>query len=77
MKSHPKIGGDIIRDKSGIDDDVARGALEHHEKLDGSGYPDGSRVFSFEGQLLGIVDCYEALTMKTGPIDAQKTPWTH
>jgi len=74
MKSHPKIGGDIIRDKSGIDDDVARGALEHHEKLDGSGYPDGSRVFSFEGQLLGIVDCYEALTNEDRPYRRAKDP---
>ena len=37
MKSHPQIGCDIIRANHGIDADVARGALEHHEKLDGSG----------------------------------------
>ena len=74
MKSHTKIGSDIIRDKSGIDDGIARGALEHHEKLDGSGYPDGSRVFSFEGQLLGIIDCYEALTNEDRPYRRAKDP---
>jgi HD-GYP domain-containing protein (c-di-GMP phosphodiesterase class II) len=74
MKSHPKIGCDIIQAKSGIDDEVARGALEHHEKLDGSGYPEGSQVFSFEGQLLGIVDCYEALTNEDRPYRRAKDP---
>jgi HD-GYP domain-containing protein (c-di-GMP phosphodiesterase class II) len=46
MKRHPKIGEFIIKFKSGIDDGFARGALEHHEKLDGSGYPKGTRHIS-------------------------------
>ena len=74
MKLHPKVGGNIIREKSGIADEIAKGALEHHEKLDGSGYPEGIRDISFEGQLLGIIDCYEALTNEERPYRRAKKP---
>ena len=46
---------------------MAQGAREHHEKLDGSGYPKGLRKISFNGRLIGIVDCYEALTNEDRP----------
>jgi HD-GYP domain-containing protein (c-di-GMP phosphodiesterase class II) len=74
MKRHPKIGDFIIKFKSGIDSGIARGALEHHEKLDGSGYPRGIRHISFAGQLLGIIDCYEALTNEERPYRRAKSP---
>ena len=74
MKRHPKIGEYIIKFKSGIDSRVAHGALEHHEKLDGSGYPRGIRHISFAGQLLGIIDCYEALTNEERPYRRAKSP---
>ena len=67
MKLHPKIGADIIAGKQGIRKSIAVGAIEHHEKLDGSGYPKGSTEISFTGQLLGIIDCYEALTNEDRP----------
>ena len=74
MKRHPKIGESIIKIKSGIGKDFARGALEHHEKLDGSGYPQGIRHISFVGQLLGMIDCYEALTNEERPYRRAKSP---
>ena len=74
MKRHPKIGEHIIRFKSGIDGDIARGAIEHHEKLDGSGYPRGIQHLSFVGQLLGIIDCYEALTNEERPYRRAMSP---
>ncbi len=74
MKRHPKIGESIIKFKSGIDGGIARGALEHHEKLDGSGYPKGIRHISFVGQLLGIIDCYEALTNEDRPYRRASSP---
>jgi putative nucleotidyltransferase with HDIG domain len=42
-------------------------ALDHHEKLDGSGYPNGKRVISETAQLIGFIDCYEALTNDDRP----------
>jgi len=43
---------------------IARIAEEHHEKLDGSGYPYGKRgsAISFAGCLLGLVDHYDGMT---------------
>ena len=74
MKRHPKIGEFIIKFKSGIDSGIAQGALEHHEKLDGSGYPRGIKHISYAGQLLGIIDCYEALTNEERPYRRAKSP---
>jgi len=74
MKRHPKIGEYIIKIKSAIGGSIARGALDHHEKLDGSGYPKGVRHISFVGQLLGIIDCYEALTNEERPYRRAKSP---
>ena len=74
MKRHPKIGESIIKFNNGLDGGIAQGALEHHEKLDGSGYPRGINHISFTGQLLGIIDCYEALTNEERPYRRAKSP---
>ena len=74
MKTHTKIGNLIIREKNKMGGDVALGALEHHEKLDGSGYPKGTRHISYVGQLLGIIDCYEALTNEDRPYRRAREP---
>jgi HD-GYP domain-containing protein (c-di-GMP phosphodiesterase class II) len=74
MKRHPKVGEFIIKFKSGLAGEIAQGALEHHEKLDGSGYPRGIKHISFTGQLLGIIDCYEALTNEERPYRRAKSP---
>jgi HD-GYP domain-containing protein (c-di-GMP phosphodiesterase class II) len=74
IKSHPTIGGRLIREINRLGDDIAIGALEHHEKLDGSGYPLGTREISFNGQLIGIIDCYEALTNEERPYRRARDP---
>ncbi|MCK5153718.1 MAG: HD domain-containing protein [Spirochaetales bacterium] len=74
MKKHPSIGFDILR-FTGIDIKVAtEGALEHHEKLDGSGYPEGKTKISECGMLLGIIDCYEAITNDDRPYRSAMQP---
>ena len=74
MKTHPTVGREIIRDKNKIGGGVAEGAYEHHEKLDGSGYPLGTTRISYIGQLLGIIDCYEALTNEDRPYRRARQP---
>jgi HD-GYP domain-containing protein (c-di-GMP phosphodiesterase class II) len=74
MKSHPVIGEKLIRVINHLGEDVSLAAIEHHEKLDGSGYPKGLRRISFCGQLVGIVDCYEALTNEDRPYRCAKSP---
>ncbi|MDA3812562.1 MAG: HD domain-containing protein [Spirochaetaceae bacterium] len=62
IKTHPTLGEDILKGY-GIELKAAvPGAIEHHEKLDGSGYPNGIKNISECGQILGIIDCYEAIT---------------
>ena len=74
MKSHPVIGEKLIRQISPQGEELAQGALEHHEKLDGSGYPRKLKKISFAGQLIGLIDCYEALTNEERPYRRAGTP---
>ncbi|MBN1593307.1 MAG: HD domain-containing protein [Candidatus Coatesbacteria bacterium] len=67
IKRHPTIGYDILRECDFSDEEIFKGALEHHEKLDGSGYPKGIRDVSLAGQIIGIIDCYEAITNDDRP----------
>ncbi len=67
MKLHTSIGRFIIRENKIVEDSVGLSALEHHERLDGTGYPRGISDISFVGQLLSIIDCYEALTNEDRP----------
>ena len=41
----------------------------HHEKMDGTGYPEGltRRQITLQGRVLGIADVFEALTAKDRP----------
>lgn len=74
MKKHPTIGFDILK-YTGIDiKSATEGALEHHEKLDGSGYPEGKTKISECGMLLGIIDCYEAITNDDRPYRSAMQP---
>ena len=75
IKSHTTIGYKIIIEDEDIDNSIALGAVEHHEKLDGSGYPYGIKEISFDGQLIGLIDCYEALTNEDRPYRRAKDPF--
>ena len=61
-QTHSLVGHDIIRDCIRTDPSVATGILEHHERLDGEGYPNGISNISFDGGLLGLIDSFESLT---------------
>jgi len=67
MKSHTTIGYKILRECRFSENDIAYCALEHHEKADGSGYPNNKRNISRTAQIIGLIDCYEALTNDDRP----------
>lgn len=54
----------IILDSIGGIDDIAQWASNHHEKLDGTGYPCGlmESELSLESKILCVCDIYQALT---------------
>jgi putative nucleotidyltransferase with HDIG domain len=62
MKEHPVIGSKIVGE---IDDlkEVAAVIKHHHERYDGTGYPDGLKgeVIPLFARILAIVDAYESL----------------
>ncbi len=64
MKRHAEIGGELLGGSShpflDLAADVARG---HHERWNGSGYPDGlvGSECLWEARVVGVVDVYDAL----------------
>ncbi len=63
MKSHPVRGYNILRE-NGVEDNIAVIARLHHERCDGSGYPDGKTCeeLPLSAQIAAIADVYDALT---------------
>jgi len=74
FKSHTTLGHDTL-EKNNFKDSIAIGALEHHERLDGSGYPAGKTSISFEGQLLGIINSFEHITYREKSYRKAKRPF--
>ncbi|MGN0166446.1 MAG: HD domain-containing phosphohydrolase [Acetatifactor sp.] len=65
IKTHPAIGGNILREISEIPD-IAIGARWHHERYDGKGYPDrlkGNEIPEI-ARIIGVADAYDAMTSK-------------
>ncbi|PLR80041.1 hypothetical protein CVD25_15830 [Bacillus canaveralius] len=65
VQNHAIEGYKILKNL-GFDEAVAVLAKSHHERIDGSGYPEGkiNDLLSLELKILMIVDVYSALTLK-------------
>ncbi|MHC1699527.1 MAG: HD domain-containing phosphohydrolase [Humidesulfovibrio sp.] len=63
MKSHSEVGFEILREVN-FPWPVARCVLEHHERMDGSGYPGGLKgaEISREARILAVADVVEAMS---------------
>ena len=63
IKMHPETGYDVLKD---IDFPwpIAKMVLQHHERIDGSGYPDhlSGEDIIIEAQIIGLADTIEAIT---------------
>jgi diguanylate cyclase (GGDEF)-like protein/putative nucleotidyltransferase with HDIG domain len=79
MKIHPVVGAEIL-DRVHFPYPVVPIVRSHHEKWDGSGYPDGlaKEAIPLGARILSAVDCFDALTSERpyrraiSPEDAMK-----
>lgn len=64
IKQHPKVGYEILRQQEDISLLSAHVALQHHEKVDGTGYPRGLKgdEIHLYARITAVADVYEALT---------------
>lgn len=69
MRRHPQLGYDIV--KKFVDPAIARVVLMHHERLDGTGYPNGSPANEIDmpTRILHVADAFDAIT-STRPYQA-------
>jgi len=63
VKKHPLIGFDVLSGIDGINKHAPVVALQHHERLDGSGYPNGIKgnQIHLYSRIVAIADIYTAL----------------
>jgi HD-GYP domain-containing protein (c-di-GMP phosphodiesterase class II) len=64
MRRHVEIGLDLLKHSGLKDRDTFDFVANHHERFDGSGYPQGlggDQIPAF-GRMAGLVDCYNAIT---------------
>lgn len=68
MKKHTLLGAKHIRenipDMCPIKEYAVETALLHHEKIDGTGYPYGTKCIPMYIQIISLADVYSALTSK-------------
>jgi putative nucleotidyltransferase with HDIG domain len=66
MRKHPEHSRDVLLREHGLDPDAIAMAVQHHEKLDGTGYPDGLAGAQINDyvRLTAISDVYSALIDK-------------
>jgi PAS domain S-box-containing protein len=62
IKTHPRVGYDILKDIA-FPWPIAQIALQHHERIDGSGYPSGlvGEEMILEARILAVADVVEAM----------------
>lgn len=66
MKQHSLFGFQILKEKGTYSDAILKGVLQHHEKLNGKGYPMGvsdSQIHQF-ARIISVADVFDALVNK-------------
>ncbi len=63
MKSHPSRGEKIVLNIKKLEK-ISKWVKSHHEKYDGTGYPDGLKgdEIPFAGRIIALADTYDAMT---------------
>jgi HD-GYP domain-containing protein (c-di-GMP phosphodiesterase class II) len=63
VKEHVRLGLEALTQNGPLPTEVAQGIAQHHERMDGTGYPKGlvGDEISIYGRIAGIADCFAAL----------------
>lgn len=63
LRKHPILGAELARAAFPLMPDVAECVLNHHERIDGSGYPQGlvGEQISYEAKIVAVADVFVAL----------------
>lgn len=63
IKEHPQSGFNTLVN-SGLSETICLGVLQHHERLDGSGYPKGLKdnEIVIEAKIIGVADVVDAMS---------------
>ena len=64
MKLHPVYSKEIISNMKGFGKRIADVSSQHHEKWDGSGYPNGikGKDIDYFARIISVADVYDAIT---------------
>ena len=64
IKQHSEFGYKYVKDKFKLPSLSCKAIADHHEKFDGTGYPQGKekREISLFGRIIAVADIYDALT---------------
>ena len=75
IRQHPEWGERLVSDLGGFTASVRRLVLDHHERLDGSGYPRGLTADQLEldTRILAVCDVYDALISTR----VYRAAWSH
>lgn len=63
IQSHATKGAELLRSLSSVDEEVIRGVRHHHERYDGSGYPDGlaGKAIPVAARIIMLSDSIDAM----------------
>ena len=63
MQLHPLLGYNRIQNRLDLSFDVKQAVLQHHEKIDGTGYPSGidGYTITYYARIIAVADVYDAL----------------
>ena len=63
MKQHSLFGYQILKEKEDLSSSIKLGVLQHHEKMNGKGYPMGvpSEKINLFARIISVADIYDAL----------------
>lgn len=64
IKKHPTLGFEMIKDISDLTENVKKAVLLHHERINGTGYPQGlvGDSIGLYAKIVAIADVFDAMT---------------